>query len=497
MISRRSFLKSGAAFAAQSPNRRPNIFFAISDDQSWLHTGIAGDKVVRTPVFDRVARSGVHFVHDFCCAPSCAPSRAGILTGQDIWRLEEGGNMVSTLPRKFDVYPDLLEQAGYWVGYTGKGWGPGNDTAGGRTRNPAGPMFNTHRIPGQALVRSDIDYDANFRDFLAKRPKGRPFCFWFGSNDPHRQYDAGSGFRSGMRLENVIVPPFLPDVPEVRSDYLDYYFEIERFDRELGEALRLIEEAGELNNTLVVITSDNGISVPRGKANLYDHGTRMPLAVSWPERVKPGRTISDFVSAADLAPTFLEAAGVPVPQAMTGRSLMPLLLSGRSGKIDPARDFVITAMERHTDRRAGGLGYPMRAIRTDKFLYIRNYAPDRWPAGDPPMFGDVNAGPTKTSLVSGQRDSRLKDLWELAFGKRPAEELYDLARDPDQMVNVAGRPEYSSPKARLSSRLEQRLKETNDPRATGGKLLWDTYPYYGPSGSAGEKFEAERLRQLK
>ncbi|HEO70478.1 MAG TPA: hypothetical protein ENN80_04390, partial [Candidatus Hydrogenedentes bacterium] len=298
---------------------RPNILFAIADDQSWCHTSIAGDPVVKTPTFDRIAREGVLFEHAFCSSPSCTPSRGAILTGQDFWRLEEGASLWSHLPAKFPVYPELLAESGYRVGHTRKGWGPGQLKPGGRDVNPAGPRYK------------------DFEAFLDKTPADKPFCFWFGSTDPHRTYEVGSGAASGMDPDAVNVPPFLPDAPEVRSDILDYLFEIQRFDREVGELLALLNRRGLLETTLVVMTSDNGMPFPRAKANIYDYGVHMPLAVRWPGVIKAGRVIHDFVSFADFAPTFLEAAGLQPTHDMTGKSLMALLASEKEGWFDPQR----------------------------------------------------------------------------------------------------------------------------------------------------------------
>jgi len=323
--------------AARAVDSRPNVLLCIADDASWRHFGANGDKVCRTPNFDRVAREGVNFTRAFCSSPSCTPSRGALLTGQDFWRLEQGANLWSHWPNKFAVYPDLLAKAGYHVGLHGKGWGPGDFKSGGREHNPAGAAYR------------------DFATFLESVPQGKPFCFWFGSQDPHRPYERGAGVKSGKRIEEVSVPPFLPDTPAVRSDILDYYFEIERFDRDLGAMLKLLEDAGRLDNTLIVVTSDNGFPFPRGKATCYDAGTRMPLAIRWPARVKAGRGVDDFVSLIDLAPTFLEAAGLkPLPE-MTGRSLLPLLTSEKSGQIDPARDKVFFGRERHANVRAGPL----------------------------------------------------------------------------------------------------------------------------------------------
>jgi len=460
--------------AAQTPDNRPNILFAIADDWSWPHAGIYGDKINKTPVFDRIASQGVLFTHAFCAAPTCMPSRGAILTGQAIHRLEEGGNLHSFLPNKFKVYPDLLEAAGYFVGYMEKGWAPGKHQLGGWKRNPAGPVFK------------------GFKQFLKQLPQGRPFCFWFGSRDPHRHYKKGSGQNAGMKIADVAVPPFLPDTPEVRSDILDYYFEVQRFDRRVGEMLNLLDEKGLADNTLVVMTSDNGMPFPRAKADLYDSGCRMPLAVRWPARIKPNRRIDDFISFTDFAPTFLQAAGLqPLPE-MTGRSFLDLLVGSKS-QVD--RNEVFLGRERHDYCRKSNLSYPMRAIRTRKFLYIRNLKPDRWPAGDPQLkmvsrqrnkvteavraFGEVDDSPSKDVLMAGKDDPKMAGLFKLAFDKRPSEELYNLSKDPHQLNNVAGRPEYAAVKKQLRTRLDNWLRQTQDPRILGKEHPFETSPYFG------------------
>jgi N-sulfoglucosamine sulfohydrolase len=501
--SRREFLRVaglGAACAAWTasrsagaqstgPTRPPNILFCIADDWSWPHASIAGDKVVKTPTFDRLARDGVLFSNAFVTAPSCTPSRGSIVTGQWHWRLEEGGNLWSTLPARFEVYPDLLEQAGYHVGVTRKGWGPGQIQPGGRTRNPAGPSYK------------------DFNAFLEARPEGAPFCFWFGSNDPHRPYTWESGVKGGMKLEDVQVPPYLPDCETVRKDICDYYWEVQRFDREVGEILATLAARDELDNTLVVMTGDNGLPFPRAKSNLYDSGTGVPLAMRWPGHIKGGRTVEDFVSLQDLAPTFLEVAGLTPPAAMTGRSLVNILTSDRSGRLDPARDHILTGKERHAWVRGGGLGYPCRAIRTYDYLYIRNFKPDRWPAGDPEdggapyypnrSYGDIDDSPTKTYLIEHRDEPDVKPLFDRAVAKRPAEELYDLHKDPYQLNNVAADPGYAKATEELASRLMAELKATGDPRALGTGDVFDTYPYYGGRQPSRQKAKGAQTKRKK
>jgi N-sulfoglucosamine sulfohydrolase len=485
-ISRRHLL--GAAVGAAVAKRgeaasRPNILFAIADDWSWPFAGIGGDRSVQTPNFDRVAREGVLFRHCYAVAPSCTASRGSILTGQWFARLEEGADLWSTLPAKFDVYPDLLERDGYTVGFTGKGWGPGDFRPGGRTRNPAGPEYNKRLLKPPTTGIHNLDYAANFSDFLAQRKSGQPFCFWYGGHEPHRPYEKGSGLKAGKKLADVRVPGGMPDAEEVRSDLLDYAREIDWFDSQLGLILAQIEKAGELENTLVVVTGDNGLPFPRAKANLYDNGTHVPLAVRWGASVKGGRTIEDFISLADVAPTLLQAAGVRVPAAMTARSFLDIAMSSKSGWVDPKRERVFSGRERHTPAQPDGPGgYPMRSIRTREYLYVRNYKPERYPVGSEKgrsPYLDIDPGPTKTYMMEHRADAAVANLFELGFGKRPAEELYELRSDAAELKNRATDPKLADVRKRLASELEGQLKEWKDPRVLGGGDAFDRYPYLG------------------
>jgi arylsulfatase A-like enzyme len=439
---------------------RPNILILMSDNHSWNHLGCYGDPVLKTPTIDRLAEEGIRFTNAYCSAPSCAPARASMLTGQDIWRLEEAANLWGTFPAKFRVYTDMLEAAGYLVGYEGKGWGPGDYEAGWRIRNPAGQRYNS------------------FEEFYNEKEKRQPFCYWYSSRDPHRPYKAGGWEEAGIDPDDIIVPPYLPDNDAVRKDIGDYYAEIQNFDRDVASYIQLVKEMGQLENTLVIVCSDNGWQMPRGLANLYDFGTRIPLIVSMPEKYKGGRVIDDFVSLNDFAPTFLELAGIPVPDYMNSRSIVHLLASEKGGIVDKQRDCIVTARERHAFARKGGTGYGARSLRTKDFLYIRNYEPDNWPAGDPPLYGDVDAHmlhypcPTKMYILKHKDKDGVKELFKLAFEKRPAEELYDLTEDPYQMTNIANSPAYSGIKEMLSDKLTKHLRENGDPRELGGEMKW-------------------------
>ncbi|MBL9204031.1 MAG: sulfatase [Opitutaceae bacterium] len=478
----------GVSFAANPGEtgapRRPNLLFVISDDQSWRDTGIAGGRTVRTPAFDRIAREGARFTHSFCASPSCTPSRSAVLTGRTIWQIGEAGVLYGTLPPEYPLFPHLLEDAGYFTGFTGKGWGPGEWQAGGLKRHPIGREYNTllHSPAPQAALDAR-DYAANFEAFLRDRPAGAPFFFWFGATEPHRVYEAGSGLRAGKDPADVTVPPYWPDAPEIRSDLLDYALEIDWFDAQLARALAALSAIGELDNTLIVVTSDNGMPFPRAKTTLYDPGVRMPLAVRWPGRIPAGRVIDDFVSHLDFAPTFLAAAGVSIPALVTGRSLMPILTAGGSGQIDPTRTCAYFGSERHTWCRPDGATYPMRAVRTADYLYIRNFAPDRWPTGGPEFVssnktfhGDVDGAPIKDFLEDPANQRRFPKPYELCYGRRPAEELYDVRADPDQIHNLAADPALLPIRESLWQQLSGYLIQTGDPRMEG-RDPWQSYPY--------------------
>jgi N-sulfoglucosamine sulfohydrolase len=468
------FITSTQFFSTcQSNLKRPNILLAIADDWGWPHAGAYGDPVVKTHVFDRVAKEGILFSNAYVCSPSCTPSRNSLLTGQYHWRLGPGANLWSTLHPRTPVFPLLLQKAGYHVGSWRKSWGPGQLT--GWEDYPAGKP-----------------YEKGFDEFLNDRPANTPFCFFLGASDPHREYDLNSGVESGMDLSKIKMFGCFPDSKSIRSDLADYYLEVQRFDSDVGEAIKKLEEIGELDNTIIVITGDNGIPFPRCKSNLYDSGTRVPLAVRWGSKIKnPGRVIEDFVSLIDLAPTFLQIAGVEIPSPMTGKSLVSIFTNKKDGIIEPdKRGFVLLGKERHVPGQEGHMGgYPCRAIRTHEFLHIRNFESERWPSGSPNFqktiipgawLADCDNSPTKTYMTENEdKDAHHKHLWKLSFGKRPEEELYDCVNDPEQLNNIAADPDYAEIKTFLSNQLMENLSATEDPRVLGGAEQFDEYPYFG------------------
>ena len=472
--------------AANQPTGRPNIVMAIADDWGWPHAGAYGDATISTPTFDRLAREGVLFEHAFVSSPSCTPSRGALLTGQHFFRLGEGANLWSNWPSGHPEYPAILEEAGYFVGSYRKGWGPGKHP--GRRHNPAGRRFETTE------------------SFLKERPTNRPFALWFGTTDPHRPYRTGSGASSGIDPNEVHVFGHLPSTDPVQNDIADYYLEVQRFDRELGEFLDDLEALGELENTIVVMTGDHGMPFPRAKGNLYDAGTRIPLAIRWPGRIAEGSRIHELVSLVDLAPTFLHSAGELTPPEMTGRSLLPLLATAgaprarqladaKTSEDGEPRSEIVLGRERHVPAQAApdSGGFPMRGLRTHEFLFIHNLRPDRWPAGTPDpesaflpnaWLADVDDGPTKNYLWSLRNDPSMRHYYDQSFGRRSEFELYDLSIDPDQIANVAADPAFGATLKALKTTLQNRLKQLEDPRASDAPVLFDHSEYLGGAPSA-------------
>jgi len=422
---------------------------------------------------------------------------------------------------KYQSFPELLAEQGYFTGYTGKGWGPGNFKVDGRKENPAGPAFSSKKNKPPYSGISGTDYAENFAEFLRHRQKGQPFCFWYGAHEPHRGFEKGSGLKSGKKLVDVDVPAFLPDTPEVRSDILDYYTEIEWFDTHLARIVKQLEDAGELENTLIIVTSDNGMAFPRAKANCYEYGIHMPLAIRWGKRVPGGRTVKDLVGFVDLTATILEASEVDVTEAefqqperrLAGRSILGLLERAESGVLDPSRKAVFSARERHSSSRYHNLAYPIRSMRTQKYLYIRNFRPERLPAGPPQIivtkngetslssinsgFPDIDGCPTLQHLIDLRDDPTYGNFLKLATDHRPAVEVYDIKVDPACLRNLALEPSFRGKATVLDDQFELYLKESGDPRVVNpdGGDVFETYRRYSPIRKFPEPEWAQEYRE--
>ena len=527
VVATAALLLAAPAAPAAEPVERPNVLFCFADDWGRYASAYAAlekrpspNQVVKTPNIDRVAARGAIYRNAFVNAPSCTPCRSSLLTGRYFFNCGRASILNGAVwDDSIPAFPLLLKDAGYHIGKTTKVWSPGTPADapfGGQAHayQKAGMRHNNFSEQvtaavgkGQsvAAVRDELltEVRGNFDDFLKARGKEKPFFYWFGPTTVHRTWVKGSGKALWGIDPDALkgkLPANLPDVPEVREDFADYLGEIQAFDTYIGVLLKQLEASGELDRTLIVISGDHGApGFPGGKCNLYDFGVAVPLVTAWPGG-KGGRVVDDFVNLMDLCPTFLEVGGAKPPAGISGKSLLNLIKSEKSGQIDPDRTWVVCGRERHVgDAREGSLPYPHRSLRTNDFLYIRNFAPDRTPMGDPLAvtadkaptqqqleantriaFPDMDAGPTKAWLVANRNDPKWKWYYDYAFAKRPAEELYDLATDPDQVKNVAADPKYAKAREEMASRLTTVLKDANDPRVVEKDCRFDRSPFSEP-----------------
>jgi N-sulfoglucosamine sulfohydrolase len=512
---------SGCSTDKQEKSRKPNILFVISDDQSFAHTSFEGSPFVNTPAFDRVAREGVYFKNCIAGSPGCAPSRSSIITGRHHWQNEQSGQHAAPWLKKHVPFVDLLGTNGYVTGRTGKGVSPfqyardekdslwrATDAA-GITHSNINYESGTPDDVRPSNKISKLNYFENFKFFLESVRGEAPFFFWYGAAEPHREYEKDSWKRTDKKLSDVEVPGFFPDNDIVRGDLLDYAIEIEWFDYHLEQMLDYLEEIGELENTIVIVTADNGMPFPRAKANNYEYGIHVPLAIRYPKNFPGGRVVNDLISFSDLAPTILELTGTS-PEGMmpiTGKSFLNVLQSKEEVKVDKSRKYAFSGRERHSSSRYQNWGYPQRSIRSEDFLLVWNMKPDRWPAGAPqrikpnttnellPLHGideegvhhsewaytDIDASPTKSYIIENWQSSEADPYFGWAHDKRPEYELFDIKNDPDNLNNLIGDTRIEAVEKELKKVLMEELEKTGDPRVVGpDKEVFDSYPRYSP-----------------
>jgi len=470
---------------------KPNILFCIMDDAS-PHMGAYGYDWCKTPAFDEIAEQGVLFMNAYTPNAKCAPSRASIITGRNSWQLEEAANHVANFPKKFKTFPEVLRENGYITAKTGKGWGPGDPgEIDGKTRLLIGESYDEKKVVPWAKGMSNEDYAANFEDFLNKNEGEKPWFFWFGAREPHRRYEYGSGLKHGGKALTDIdsVPKFWPDNEIIRNDMLDYALEIEYVDSHLARMIEILKERGQLDNTIIVVTSDHGMPFPRSKAQEYEYSNHVPLIIMWPDGIKkPDRKVQDMVSFIDFAPTFLELAGVPFEESgmypSPGKSLTDILYAEEDGQVNPERDIVLIGKERHDYSRPKNQGFPIRGIVSNDYMYLYNYDISLWPAGNPEIgYLDIDGSPTKTEILRLYRTGENDWYWKLSMGKRESnEEFFNISEDPECLNNLAAAPELSDIKQGMKARMESILIEQQDPRMLGNGDIFNSYGFSNDKG---------------
>jgi len=434
---------------------RPNFVLIIADDMAWDDCGAYGHPTIRTPNLNRLAREGMLFDRAFVTASSCSPSRASILTGR--YPHATGAQELHwPVPKDAVTFVEKLKAAGYWTAQAGK-WHLGNDVkdrfdvvneAGTAAfQLPAGAAAAGTTAP-RLKAQKDESGCAQWVPTFRARPKDKPFFLWLAAFDPHRDYESNA-IPQPHKESDVIVPSYLPNHPDTRLDLALYYDEITRLDGFVGQLLAELDAQGAAENTLVLFLSDNGRAFPRCKATVYDSGIKTPFLVRWPAKVKPESTCSSLVSSVDIAPTFLQLAGVKPSPTFQGQSFARLLTRPKS----TVREFVFAEHNWH-DYAAHE-----RAVRSERFKYIRNLAPD------------LNLNPPADAVRSPtfQEMRRLRDAGQLTpaqmsvFVKpRTTEELYDLANDPVELRNIATDPRHAKELAKLRAAMDKWMQETGD-----------------------------------
>ncbi|MBM3728885.1 MAG: sulfatase [Acidobacteria bacterium] len=458
-MTRRGFaagLGAATLAAAQEPGRaKPNLLLVLSDDHSAPYLGCYGDPVIRTPNFDQFASQGMRFTRAFTAAPQCVPSRTAMLTGRSPVAARMG-RFSSPLPPDVVSLPDLLRPAGYYTGIMRRNFhldGPGN------VQPETQRFFDEH---GLMTFERRVDFlNRNapraqtvplLSKFLDGKPGEKPFFLWVNFNDPHHPWD-DNAIPVKHDPAKIQLPAHLPDLPGVREELGRYFDEIARADAEFQSILDVLEKRGLAENTLIVFMGDNGMAFPHGKGSLYDPGLNVPLMVRWPGRVKPGLVTEELISGEDITPTFLAAAGVEKPKAMSGRSFLGLL----TGESYTPRDHVFAARLAHGNSpysdRASSFDLS-RCVRTARYKLIYNCTPHQ-------VYQPVDSagGPGWTQMQEANRAGTLAPIHHKAYftSPRPVFELFDLQEDPSELNNIAAREDMAATLRELKRKMAEKM----------------------------------------
>jgi arylsulfatase A-like enzyme len=429
----------GASRSLARAGEKPNIILFVADDLGWTDLGCYGNADVKTPNIDRLAAEGVRFTNAFVSASSCSASRASIITGQ--YPHTNGVTSLTHVRKRTmlspfaTTLPDVLSEGGYNTAFEGK-WhvAPYFPTSWYGYRERLSGM-----LPKDFLIKSS-DKALKF----IEDNKDNAFYLELNYMDNHRDDVGEFSFVDDFPVdpENIAVPDYytLPDWPEIRTEVAKYYSNTAKMDAMIGQVLEKLDELGLAGNTLVCFVSDNGAPFPGNKMTLYDRGIGTPLIFRMPGAISAGAVDDNLVSAIDIMPTLLEAAGSPVPDGVQGKSLLSLA-TGKSA--EPLRDAVFAEMTHHVKY------LPMRAVRTTKWKYIRNYSDDA-------------VGLDQCSHMAWAH--KLCELPNQPWLKaRAPEELFDLENDPNEQRNLARDAAYAETLETMRNRLDEHMRQTDDP----------------------------------
>lgn len=434
-----------------SSEAAPNIVFVLSDDHSAAFVGCFGNAEIRTPNLDRFSSEGVRFERAYVACPQCVPSRAAIMTGRSPVAIQMT-RFSAPLAAEVPAAPDLLKKAGYHTGIVGRTYHL--DGSGGPKETDS--VLDAHHLRtfkervDFLHVGSQEDGLKKTDEFLDGVPAGKPFFLWVGFSDPHRKLDADA-IPEPHDPTRLKLPPYCPDTQLLREDLARYYDEVARADRDFGRVLASLEKRGLADKTLVIFMGDNGGALVRGKGTLYETGIRVPLIARWPGKPQPGRVCPDLISGEDITPTFLDAAGAEIPKSMTGRSFASVI---RGQGAHTPRRFIFAERGPHgsglpTNSAAFDLG---RVVVSPTHKLIYNVI---WqiPYSPVDFAGDAFWKEIEGMHAGAKLDPKIDEL--LFRPQRPMFELFDLANDPHEMLNLAGKPEAAQIERDLKSALQE------------------------------------------
>lgn len=435
---------------------RPNLLFLLSDDHSYPYLSTYGDPNVETPVLDQLGAEGMKFHRFFTGAPQCVPSRACYMTGRSAVAARMT-RFSAPLPKEEMTLPELLrKKGGYHTGICGRSFHLDGAT---KIGDAAARVFADHDLKTFAdrvdflNTCSDPEIAGQVAKFLDDRPKEKPFFLWANFSDPHTAWNAPAEFRPDPA--SLKLPTHLPDLPGMREQLADYFAEINRLDRTVGEVLAELEKRDLKENTLVVFAGDNGGALPHGKGSLYDPGSNVPFVVRWPNVVKPGGESRVLVSGEDFAPTLLEAAGLEAEPKMSGISIVPLL---KDEAFTPRKQVFIERGPHGSAPVTANMtsaGYDLgRAVRSDRYKLIYNCTP--WIPYSPV---DIAAGIAWREIQAANAEGKLAPGVRATYftTPRPVYELYDLEADPSELNNLSGKKEFAKVEKELREALAEKM----------------------------------------
>ena len=437
---------------------RPNFMLITADDMNWDAVGTFGCPTAgTTPHIDRLAAAGLRFKHGHVTIAVCQPSRSALMTGR-YPHLSGGEGFYRLRCKGVPILPAILRAAGYDVGILGK-----------VTHSTPYQAFQWDMAPEQIHLGQGRNPEVYYRyakNFVQDAIAGdRPFFLMANSHDPHRPFYGNDKSEWYGKLdppavppsrtfapEEVIVPGFLPDIPDVRLEIAEYYNSVRRCDDTVGRLLDVLDAVGAAENTLVMFLSDNGMAFPFAKTNCYLHSTRTPWVVRWPAVIQAGRVdAKHFIAGIDYLPTVLDAMGVDIPAGVNGKSLLPVL----RGEEQAGCEQVFTQFHQTSARR----NYPMRCVQNARFGYIFN----PWSDGERAFRNESQSGRSWQAMEAAAANDPESAARNHLFTYRVLEEFYDFEHDPNALHNLIDDPSYANEIQGLRNALEEWMVATDDP----------------------------------